>query len=412
MIDGNGQGIIFSGGDGSALQRTRSSRNNLITNSKRPPQRRVLLRPDDTPAGRNNLVRDNCIHNADGWYDEADGSGIASEIGFDATNNVIADPRYIDRAAGDFGLEPGSPCAGVLEGAAAPQLSLEAVKATVGPGQKTILRGRAPRSLTAKVWIFKKVNGNWQSLKRADLSGSFFKAKVRVHSRSQFKARAQGVRDSAPGLRGREQVQGDSSARSRSVARGAQPACGPGQPRQRRPEQRQPQPPGGSRDLDPVAPQSIASVDPDPRPGERARKVEAGGKRGAGQVARVARGDDHALVDIAVRIGDRATSLAESALELEPRLEQLGGERIVVERSRAGDGLRVRTDLPAGRLQPLHPLPVERLELLAVRGREPFLDPRPGSSARSGRRTRSARRPSPGRPSSSRIGAAFASSEA
>lgn len=195
VIDGNGQGVIFSGYEGVSSSDT-TVVNNLITNSNLRHNVESFY-PEDTPPGQNNVVRENCIWNADGWYDEADGSGIqVPEEGFDATNNIIADPQYVDREAGNFQLEPGSPCAGVLDGSAGDQLSLEAVDPTVRPGEQTTLRGRVPASVTGKIWIFKKRRGNWKSLKRAVKHGSSFTAKVRVHRRSHFKARAAGVRDS------------------------------------------------------------------------------------------------------------------------------------------------------------------------------------------------------------------------
>jgi parallel beta-helix repeat protein len=195
VIDGNGQGIIFSGYEGVSSSDT-TVVHNIITNSNLRHNVESFY-PEDTPAGRNNVVRENCIFNADDWYDEADGSGIQfPQEGFDATNNIIADPEYVDRADGNFDLKPGSPCAGVLEGTGIEQLSLEAVKPTVKTGQRTTLRGDMPVALDAQVWIFKKRHGNWKSFKRASLHGTRFSAKVRIHSRSHFKARAAGVRDS------------------------------------------------------------------------------------------------------------------------------------------------------------------------------------------------------------------------
>jgi Right handed beta helix region len=195
VIDGNGQGILFSGYEGVSSHDT-TVVHNVITNSKLRHNVESFY-PEDTPPGRNNVVRENCIHGAEGWYKEEDGSGIAySHPGFEATNNVIADPKYSGRPSGDFALAPGSACAGVLEGVTDQQLSLEAVKPTVRPGERTTLRGEVPVTLTSQVWIFKKSHGNWKSFKRASLKGANFSAKVRVHRRSHFKARAAGVRDS------------------------------------------------------------------------------------------------------------------------------------------------------------------------------------------------------------------------
>ena len=195
VIDGNGQGIIFSGYDGVSANDT-TVVHNIITNSNLRHNVESFY-PEGTAPGHNNVVSENCIWNADGWYDEADGSGIqAPEEGFTATNNIIADPKFVNRAAGNFDLDPGSPCAGVLTGTVPSALSLEAVKPTVRPGSYTKLRGTVPASVNSRVWIFKRDRGNWKSFKRARVQGSHFTARVKIHSRSHFKARAAGVADS------------------------------------------------------------------------------------------------------------------------------------------------------------------------------------------------------------------------
>ena len=105
---------------------------------------------------------------------------------------------FVNRAADNFDVQQASPCAGVLKGVELDHLSLEAVKPTVRPGQKTTLRGTVPVSLTTQVWIFKRAKGNWKAFKKAHVHGTHFTARVRIHSRSHFKARAAGVADSNP----------------------------------------------------------------------------------------------------------------------------------------------------------------------------------------------------------------------
>jgi Right handed beta helix region len=107
VIDGNGEGIIFSGASGEA-----SSNNlvehNLITNS----QVRYNVEsyyPSGNPIGTGNVVRNNCI-----WGGE---EGNFEGPGYSATGNIIANPLYVDRASGNFALQGGSPCADVLSGA-------------------------------------------------------------------------------------------------------------------------------------------------------------------------------------------------------------------------------------------------------------------------------------------------------
>jgi len=105
VIDGNGEGILFSGDFGEA-----SSNNtvayNVISNA--------VIRhgveswyPDGNPVGQNNLVHDNCLWG--GAMSTVDTSGG----GFTVLNNTTADPQFADRARGDFHMAPTSPCAAI-----------------------------------------------------------------------------------------------------------------------------------------------------------------------------------------------------------------------------------------------------------------------------------------------------------
>ena len=111
VIDGNGQGVIF-GGNGERTSDDNLVERNLITNS--------TIRwnvesswPDDV-VGTGNVVRRNCIFG--GVRDDGDGSIQTPARGFDVSDNLIVDPLYVDRGAGDFELEPESPCADLLAG--------------------------------------------------------------------------------------------------------------------------------------------------------------------------------------------------------------------------------------------------------------------------------------------------------
>ena len=101
VIDGNGRGITFSGEGGTA-----SSNNVAVDN--------IISNSGDTwniesfwggPTGSGNRAEGNCVWNG------ARGN-IARLTGVTTSGNIEADPRYVDRAAKNFALQPGSPCAG------------------------------------------------------------------------------------------------------------------------------------------------------------------------------------------------------------------------------------------------------------------------------------------------------------
>ena len=108
VIDSNGEGIIF-GGAGSQSSDDNLVKGNVITNST---IRYNVESYWSGAVGTGNVVRDNCVWTARNSYDGTpEGSGIQdSQVGFSIRGNVIADPRYVDRAAGDFTLQARSRC--------------------------------------------------------------------------------------------------------------------------------------------------------------------------------------------------------------------------------------------------------------------------------------------------------------
>ncbi|HYI38495.1 MAG TPA: right-handed parallel beta-helix repeat-containing protein [Thermoleophilaceae bacterium] len=106
VIDGNGEGIIFSGDYGFASAGN-VVKGNLITNSRLRHDVESWY-PDGNPIGTRNVVRDNCIGGG------AFGGVESPQRGFQAQANVLGDPGYAGRGAGDYRVGRGSACAAVL----------------------------------------------------------------------------------------------------------------------------------------------------------------------------------------------------------------------------------------------------------------------------------------------------------
>jgi parallel beta-helix repeat protein len=103
VIDGNGEGIIFSGDSGWA-----SSNNTVVDNVITNANIRYNVEsywPSGNPIGTSNIAQLNCVWN--GKQGNFDGGA-----GYTQVSNLIVDPLYVNRAAKDFRLAAGSPCAG------------------------------------------------------------------------------------------------------------------------------------------------------------------------------------------------------------------------------------------------------------------------------------------------------------
>ena len=102
VIDGNGEGIIFSGDDHSTSDNN-TVRDNIISNSQVRSNVEYYY-PDNGARGQGNLVSHNCVYR--GAEDDISGDGVA----FVAQDNVVTDPLFSNRDAKDFTLRPDSPC--------------------------------------------------------------------------------------------------------------------------------------------------------------------------------------------------------------------------------------------------------------------------------------------------------------
>src|SRR4051812_25906423 len=114
VIDGNGEGIIFSG-DGGQTSNNNIVDDNIISNSNQRNNVESWY-PDGNPIGRGNVVRNNCI--GGGVRDQGRG-GISSQWGFTVENNNVIgkNPKFVNRAGKDFRLQADSPCEGIANGA-------------------------------------------------------------------------------------------------------------------------------------------------------------------------------------------------------------------------------------------------------------------------------------------------------
>ena len=111
MIDGNGEGILFSGESGLASSDNVATRNIVSNASVRYNVESWW--PVGNPIGTGNVASDNCIWNG------AQGN-VAAQVGFTAVSNKVVNPLYANRAAKDFQLQSGSPCAGYGPAGTAP----------------------------------------------------------------------------------------------------------------------------------------------------------------------------------------------------------------------------------------------------------------------------------------------------
>jgi len=114
VIDGNGIGLSLSG-NGERASSNNVVERNVIANSTHGWNVQSYW-PLEL-VGTGNEVRYNCVHgsNADPYYNS--NGGISPGRGFTAHHNLIAEPRYGDRAAKDFRLSDDSPCRQVFASA-------------------------------------------------------------------------------------------------------------------------------------------------------------------------------------------------------------------------------------------------------------------------------------------------------
>ncbi len=104
IIDGNRGGVVFAG-DGEETSDRNVVRNNAITNSG--PRWNIEASWSGGPRGSGNSAHHNCLHtagDADGGL-QTEGGGFSS-----ASNEVLRESPYVNRAAGDLRFKAGTAC--------------------------------------------------------------------------------------------------------------------------------------------------------------------------------------------------------------------------------------------------------------------------------------------------------------
>ena len=205
VIDGNGQGIIFSGEFGIASNGN-VVEGNVIANSKLRNNVESWY-PEGNPIGHDNVVRNNCVKG--GVYDEGNG-GISEQRGFKVVQAVRVSPDYASRSKRDFRVEPGNPCRAVLAGYRAsvpgpdgvmpttraqrrsPAVILGAFREQVRRGQRLPMMGRVAGSRLRprlRVTVIARAHGHRRRLARVRVAknGTFaLRPRVRAARGARF----------------------------------------------------------------------------------------------------------------------------------------------------------------------------------------------------------------------------------
>jgi parallel beta-helix repeat protein len=210
VIDGNGVGIIF-GSDDETSPDGNVVEGNLITNSR--IRYNVESHSQGAPYGRGNVVRGNCIHGG-ARHNEAGGVQTPSQ-GFVATDNKVADPRYVNREAKNFALQADSPCKAVFDGSGGggaadgarggqPKLTLAAGRSRVQRGTRVRLHGRS-RLSAPTVQIMRLSGSRWKPVRQVRAANGPYIARGFLINRRQvrFKAQVGGVTSQPIRVRGR-----------------------------------------------------------------------------------------------------------------------------------------------------------------------------------------------------------------
>jgi parallel beta-helix repeat protein len=194
VIDGNGEGLTFSG-EGPEASRNNVVEGNVISNSS---VRWNVEAHWTGVVGTGNVLRNNCLWSSNGetYYNQGGGVVPADEggEGFVSQGNVIANPGFVDRANANFELQSDSPCGPAQGGEST--VTLKAPRRVVYANAPVVLVGTAATDSTASgsgraVTIMKWQNGHWRRFarRRVRRDGSF-RVRKRLHGRRSMRFRA------------------------------------------------------------------------------------------------------------------------------------------------------------------------------------------------------------------------------
>jgi hypothetical protein len=184
VIDGNGQGVLFS----------RTSANNVVENNviSNPAVRYNI--EDFELSGGGNIARRNCVWSA---RDSRNPGGIQPGIGLPVLENLVTEPAFVNRAGKDFRIKPGSPCLNMAAGLQpnnskkrkkrSRPVRLRAGTRAVWPGGRLRLRAKvkspAARAAAARKAVLKvRVGGKWRRVAAMRLRGVRYVAKPHLGS--------------------------------------------------------------------------------------------------------------------------------------------------------------------------------------------------------------------------------------
>lgn len=155
LIDGNGEGIMFSGEGGLASSGSRVH-GNVISNATIRFNVESWY-PAGNPVGSDNLVQSNCV-----WNGKQ--GNVAPAVGFTvASAQVVANPQFVDHDAKNFELASTSPCAGFGPTAVAQPAPVTSTPPPSEPPVKGKPKKPAPKrttqAATSKQPSFVRTNG-------------------------------------------------------------------------------------------------------------------------------------------------------------------------------------------------------------------------------------------------------------